>query len=519
MARSSVESQVESVARMLEEMNSKWNSKFEALGRELAAVKDSRADGSDSVHSDNSSSDPGRVDAEPPNSDGGVGGGGSPNVTPGSDTLRAMCGDETTYPLRIKPPKERPPKFSGALLNSHEWVKSFREYAGFFGFLRILDAEDGLDVSNHNLSVSDAIRLGFSERILEDSRVARWALRASSTDRKFLQVVEEKGKVHEAWQALKEIFLPQSAARVQKLQESVLRAKLRDKEDPLDLLARLDDTCRGLFDLGVSIPESIILQSFLYALPEKYQLEKRMLAGEVFDRKGLVARIRGRFVASDSKSFLGEALVVKDQKDKKGKSNGKNAPKTDPSVVCWYCNEKGHVQSRCQAKKVCGVCGGRVHGEGQCETNGRVLAACDAKFFGGEAHELAGMTTVERRSAGNNGKANSVQGTSVDSRCDYYTVSDRSISSVADCLFAADNEEPGVEWKKFRRPDVGQSVTWIADTGATKHMCNSNRGMFDFVPSDDLVVRTASNELVRARGVGKLHLIFVSQDQPTAIFL
>ena len=212
-------------------------------------------------------------------------------------------------------PNERTPKYPGALMNFHEWVKCFREYAGFCGSLRILDAEEGLDVSNHNLSVTYATRCSVYKRHLEYSRVARWALRASSTDRKLLQVVEEKRKVPEAWQSLIDVFLPQSTSRIQKLQESLLKVKLREKEDPLDLLARSDDTSRKLSDLGVTIPEIIILQSFLYALPEKYQLEKRMLAGEVFDRKALVTRIRGRFVASsDSKPVSGEALVVKDQK-------------------------------------------------------------------------------------------------------------------------------------------------------------------------------------------------------------
>ena len=88
------------------------------------------------------------------------------------------------------------------------------------------------------------------------------------------------------------------------------------------------------------IPERIIIQHFLNALPEKYWVEKRMLAGGCFDRKALVARIRGRFeISSYPKSISGEGLVAKDQKGKKEDSGSRRRPKqnvsrTDPTVVC-----------------------------------------------------------------------------------------------------------------------------------------------------------------------------------------
>lgn len=93
--------------------------------------------------------------------------------------------------------------------------------------------------------------------------------------------------------------------------------KLRDKEDPQEILTRLEDLTYELSELG-TVPESVILQYFLEGLPDKYHLEKQVLAGEALEGERLVTRIRGRYQSlKESQIIPGEALVVKDRTYKK----------------------------------------------------------------------------------------------------------------------------------------------------------------------------------------------------------
>lgn len=77
--------------------------------------------------------------------------------------------------------------FSFLFFFIHEWVESFREYAGTFGFIIIIDGEVPFDISNHNPSITDAERQWFCDRDLEDTKTVQWALRATSLYRTYLR--------------------------------------------------------------------------------------------------------------------------------------------------------------------------------------------------------------------------------------------------------------------------------------------------------------------------------------------
>lgn len=96
-----------------------------------------------------------------------------------------------------------------------------REYAGIHGFIPIVDDAVPLDTSNHNLSIGDAVRLGFCGRDLQDSKTAHWALMAAS-DHRYMLVVNRYGVIHDAREKLLIVFLPQLSSRTQTLQESII---------------------------------------------------------------------------------------------------------------------------------------------------------------------------------------------------------------------------------------------------------------------------------------------------------
>lgn len=85
------------------------------------------------------------------------------------------------------------------------------------------------------------ISRGYSDGVLEYGKTARWALRAASSDRTYIAVFNTHGAIHRAWAKLFEVFLSQSSSRAQALQESMMKMKVRDKEDPQKMLTRPDD--------------------------------------------------------------------------------------------------------------------------------------------------------------------------------------------------------------------------------------------------------------------------------------
>lgn len=64
----------------------------------------------------------------------------------------------------------------------------------------------------------------------------------------------------------------------------MIEIKLRDKK--IHMLTKSDDLAYELSGLGNVIPASTRLQFFLEGLSEKYHLEKRMLAGNIWNRIG-----------------------------------------------------------------------------------------------------------------------------------------------------------------------------------------------------------------------------------------
>lgn len=75
------------------------------------------------------------------------------------------------------------------------------------------------------------------------------------------------------------MFLPVSSSRGQALQKS-MEMKLRNKADPRAMLTGLDYLADELSELSAVVTGSMTLQYFFEGSPDKYHLEKRMLAGE-----------------------------------------------------------------------------------------------------------------------------------------------------------------------------------------------------------------------------------------------
>lgn len=123
---------------------------------------------------------------------------GVAGIQPHASVLSVPAGSVITFPLKLKVPRERPPRFSRSKGSSHRWVQSCREYAGINGFIRVSDVAVSLDMSNHNLSIEDPVREGFCDRDLEDGKNARWVLLAVSPDRTYMGIVNTRGVIPEA---------------------------------------------------------------------------------------------------------------------------------------------------------------------------------------------------------------------------------------------------------------------------------------------------------------------------------
>lgn len=76
---------------------------------------------------------------------------------------------------------------------------------------------------------------------LKDAKTACWTLRAASTDRTHLRIAEDHSHTHEAWKKMNGVVPLHSALRIRALRERMMEMKLRKKNNPSDMLTRLDD--------------------------------------------------------------------------------------------------------------------------------------------------------------------------------------------------------------------------------------------------------------------------------------
>lgn len=160
----------------------------------------------------------------------------------------------------------------------------FREYAGINGFTRMLDGAVPLDMSNRNLSIGEAVRQGLCDRDFEDGKTERWALLAASSDRTCMHIVNMPVVLSPS------VFL--SSASISAVHDE---DEIEGKENPQDMLTRFDYSPCKLSELDAIVPDSMILQCFLEALPEKYHREKRMFKGQPLERERMVTRMLARY--------------------------------------------------------------------------------------------------------------------------------------------------------------------------------------------------------------------------------
>lgn len=116
----------------------------------------------------------------------------------------------------------------------HKWVETSRDYVVIHVIFCNLDGSAAPPgISNHNLSIGDAVCLGFCDIYLEDEKAARWARMAASSYRTYIRIVNFDGVVHEAWAELLGVFLLQSDnSRTQASLKGMMKMKLADTESP-----------------------------------------------------------------------------------------------------------------------------------------------------------------------------------------------------------------------------------------------------------------------------------------------
>ena len=70
-----------------------------------------------------------------------------------------------------------------------------------------------------------------------------------------------------------------------------------------------------------------------------------------------------------------------------------------------------------------------------------------------------------------------------------------------------------------RLPGIPKAELWLADSGSSLSMTNSQFGMTDFRPVSNCVVRSASGSRMRVTGIGNLALLFYSNGKTTPVHL
>ena len=183
-------------------------------------------------------------------------------------------------------------------------------------------------------------------------------------------MVHGKVTVRERWEAVVKEFSKKSAYAQADMRAKFMAMRCPDKGNPREFLEGLRVKKEELAQAGVEVDEkdyfSIIISSLPYSLSNF--ASSQLAAAQFLSTKKITpddllsmlleesdrqrAQFQRRRVSGKGKEDGNEALSVdQSSKSNKGKGNGHGHKHRHDDIMCWNCDEKGHISRHCKKPK------------------------------------------------------------------------------------------------------------------------------------------------------------------------
>ena len=160
-----------------------------------------------------------------------------------------------------------------------------------------------------------------------------------------LEHVRDTESAAEMWKAICDVFQRKTLLNRINARRSFYTAKMRDDEKMLQFINRVRHLASDLKSMDAVVEEEDIAMAILCGLPERFEHLIVAIDTTIGDRPLSFEFVKSRLLQEEqrmSDRATSEAQAESALFTRRGNSR---------FVTCWYCNERGHVQSDCAKKK------------------------------------------------------------------------------------------------------------------------------------------------------------------------
>ena len=231
------------------------------------------------------------------------------------------------------------------------------EAKGFWGHF------DGTSVAPVLAATATAAEIGAKSQWEKDERSAKTLLTQKLPDSTVMEIHSLKS-VKERWDAVVKEYTVKGAYAQTEMRTKFLMSRCPDKGNPKDFLRGLRLKKEELAQVGVEISDEDYLSTIISSLPDtlsnfasmqmSWTLQNSsqpmdastlmMMLLQEAERQNLRNQRRKQGVGKGKEEEKNEALAVSADKPR-GRKN------TEGKVLCWNCDEEGHLKNKCPKPK------------------------------------------------------------------------------------------------------------------------------------------------------------------------
>lgn len=270
---------------------------------------------------------------------------------------------------------------------------------------------------------------------------------------------------YKQWKALCDVHEHSSSDRAQQLLSEFFSSRMDPSEDVSRFLSRMRDIQSQLKQLKKSLDDDVMIAGILQKLPSAYNsfVEAWYQSNSDSDFDTLQSKLlqtQSRILALNSNSSsYSESTALNTTRRDDGRSSQDVADVND--FVCFYCGNKGHIRRNCR----------KLQAD---RDNGCVKKDKVSRPRRGTNEELDG---------GSNSQQSDEEEDDDQARGYALVVNEALVTS-----------------------SPGSAPVWIADTGATKHMCCVKEWFCDLDLTPQVDIRTATDSPVTVLGRGSVRV-------------
>ena len=329
-----------------------------------------------------------------------------------------------------------------------------------------------------------------------------------------------EGNARLAWENLLNKHEPSSAATKVSLKMELNQSKLVDvKKDPDEWITGLEIIQIKLGKLKVQVSDEDLIIHIINNLPDAYKAVCDSLENDMNDEnrvfeislESVKERLRAKYLKMLRKSGM-----------KSDGSTKKNDASEDALYagkafkgMCNYCGKQGHKAAQCRDKKNNGS--NATSNAGTKADNGKTKFKCD--YCGNQGHLEAFCFKKKREQVKES--ANKAEETS-DEEGEYCLITTTEnqannkieLESTTDSIFLHDDGYFPAEENLYASNVQHQENLWIGDSGASSHMTNSLRGVYN-TTDININIRVGDCRIIKATQQGRFRGIVQHLDGTT----